>query len=496
MRRGFRPWARGLAGLASAGLLLLAGSLQTVDRSPWHDLPSAQPALADVATRLAHASPPSPDFVRAGFGRARLLVAPADPVPGDLSTAGPMSWPLAGYGQRRGQPAQGEHDPLWAKAVAFTVAGRTSVVVSADLLIVPREVAGDAAERIRARTGVGADAIYFGATHTHGGPGGWGEGRVAEAFAGPFIPGVREWLAGRLADAAISALTDLAPAEIGHGSFAAPEWVRHRLVGDAGRVDPEFSLLVVTLGSGEQAVIGSYAAHATVLPANIMHFHGDYPGAWQRSVEAGGIRLAVFLGGAMGSHAPRAPSSDWEGARAMGERLAQRTLETIPRLARTNRIAFGFETLPFDLPEPQVRLANNLRLRPWLARRLLPVRPDTRLQALRLGNAIWLSTPADTSGELALDLKTLGRLHGLDVAVTSFNGDYVGYVVPAHYYDLNTYETRTMSFFGPQLPMAFEHLLASLVRILAGSNGHPDPVVTPPPPAPTAPSRTLSDAGR
>lgn len=472
MRHGFRPWARGLAGLALAGLILLALSLplslQPVDRSPWEDLPSARPALADLEARLAQASSPTPDVLRAGFGRTRLLVAPDDPAPDALSNVGPLGWPLAGYGQRRGQPARGERDPLWAKAVAFAGGGRTGVVVSADLLIIPREIAENAAERIHARTGVAAKAVYFGATHTHGGPGGWGEGMVAEAFAGPFIPGVREWLAGRLADAAVAALTTLAPAELGHGSFAAPEWVRNRLVGEAGRVDPEFSLLVVTLGSGEQSVIGSYAAHATVLPASVMEFHGDYPASWQRSVEAGGIRLAVFLGGAMGSHAPRAPSSDWEGAREMGEHLARRTLETAASLPRTNRIVFGFETLPFELPDPQVRLADGVRLRPWLARRLLPVRPDTRLQALRLGDAVWLSTPADTSGELALDLKEVGRSLGLSVTVTSFNGDYVGYVVPVEYYGLNTYETRTMSFFGPQLPVAFERLLGGLLRVLAG----------------------------
>ena len=57
------------------------------------------------------------------------------------------------------------------------------------------------------------------------------------------------------------------------------------------------------------------------------------------------------------------------------------------------------------LPALQVRVSNGVRLRPWLARRLLPVQAVTFLQGLRLGDALWLSTPCDFSGELALTLK-------------------------------------------------------------------------------------------
>ncbi len=48
-------------------------------------------------------------------------------------------------------------------------------------------------------------------------------------------------------------------------------------------------------------------------------------------------------------------------------------------------------------------------LREWAARRLLPVRADTWLQYLRVGDAVWLSTPCDYSGEMALDLKEAAR---------------------------------------------------------------------------------------
>ena len=119
------------------------------------------------------------------------------------------------------------------------------------------------------------------------------------------------------------------------------------------------------------------------------------------------------------------------------------------------------------LPALQARVGNGVRLRPWLARRLLPVGPVTFLQGLRLGDALWLSTPCDFSGELALGVKATATEHRLAAAVTSFNGDYVGYVIPANYYTLDGYEPRTMSFFGPQLPECFMAVLGELTAMLA-----------------------------
>ena len=108
-----------------------------------------------------------------------------------------------------------------------------------------------------------------------------------------------------------------------------------------------------------------------------------------------------------------------------------------------------------------------------LAQRMLPVQPVTFLQGLRLGDALWLSTPCDFSGELALSLKAAATEHRLATVVTSFNGDYMGYVIPAKYYALDGYEPRTMSFFGPQLPECFMAVLGELTAALANRRSAP-----------------------
>ena len=140
--------------------------------------------------------------------------------------------------------------------------------------------------------------LYLSATHTHASIGGWGQGLVGEAFAGEFQPGARIWLADRIAAAVRDAVHDLKPASFGHGRFSAPEFIRNRLVGAVGKVDPEFS--------------------------------ADYPGSWQRAV------------------------------------------------------------------------------------------------------------------------------------ITSFNGDYIGYVISPRYYHMNGYEPRVMSFFGPCVPDYFDELIRTL----------------------------------
>jgi hypothetical protein len=452
-------------GLGVLGILGALLGLTGVDRAPFEGRPYAEWTRQRFSETATGGSIPTlVGEVRAGFGRVKLT--PTTGAAKDDPERGEFRWvPLAGYGSRQGKPATGVREDVWVKAVAFAVGGQTGVVVTADALIIPREVAEATMERLRGRLGLERRNVYFGATHTHCGLGGWGQGWVGEAFAGGYQPGVRVWMARQLAEAAVLAVTDLAPARVGRAAFGAPDFTRNRLVGDRGTIDSQFSLLDIRkIEGGGRAVIGSFAAHATVLSSDCLEFSGDYPGFWQRAVEGQGVTLAMFLAGAVGSHSPKPPAGGTEGAQRMGEALAERTGKALAEVSLTNRIAWSMTTLEVRLPELQARLTEGVRLRPWVARLILPVGHETRLQAWRLGDALWLSTPCDYSGELALELKSLAHTKALHAVVTSFNGDYVGYVVPSKYYGMSGYEPRVMSFFGPQLPDYFDALLKDLIR--------------------------------
>ena len=439
--------------------------LTRVDYRPYF----TQPYFTNTAARL-NASLSTNQLTRgplhAGFGLASLtprLNAPADdPVEGAFRAI-----PLSGYGQRQGKPATGVHDDLFVKTVALEVSNQLVILFGVDALIVPREVADGAATQLREELGLRREQLYFSATHTHCGIGGWAEGMVGEAFAGEFNPAARAWFIRQIVTAARDAIADLAPAALGHGAFNAPEFVRNRLVGRLGRVNPAFTFLIVEQQTGRTAIIGSYSAHATVLPASVSEFSGDYPGYWQRAVEEKTGAMALFLAGSVGSHGPVPGDKGFNGAERMGTELARQFLEQLASTPLTNQITFGLLGLPLDLPPIHLRLTAHLRVRPWLAAKLLPTTGDTYLQALRLDQSIWISTPCDFSGELALDLQNLLRTRDLQATITSFNGDYIGYVIPLKYYHLPGYEPRVMSFFGPNVPEYLLHFIRQISLHLA-----------------------------
>jgi neutral ceramidase len=460
VKKAFRIIARILVVIVALVAILLVLCLGAVDtrpyfREPYYAETTARLRVSAETNLLAHGE------LTAGFGRARLT--PAVNAPQDVPAEGKFrSLPLAGYGNRHGKPVQGTHDDLYVKAVALKVGDRLGVMIGADALIIPPEVAALAAQRLQKEAGLSRDQIYLSATHTHSSLGGWGEGFVAESFAGGFQPGVRVWFSDCIVAAVREAINDLQPAQFGHGRFAAPQFIRNRVVGELGRVDPEFSYAVVKQNNGKLGLLGAFGAHATVLPSGLMEFSADYPGCWQRAVEQQTGGPAVFLAGGVGSHAPVPGDKAFAGAERMGQALAKTLLEQLPRTPLTNIVTLGMLGLNVTMPPFNVRVTDGLRLRPWLAKRILPASGRSFLQVFRINDAVWVSTPCDFSGELALGIKDSFRGRGKDVTITSFNGDYVGYVIRPCYYHLDGYEPRVMSFFGPYVPDYFDDLIRKM----------------------------------
>lgn len=435
-------------GLAAAVIAAAFACLNTVDYTPYFRT-AYYKETREHFKEIAATNMVIRGELKAGFGHAKLTPQ--------------TKLPLAGYGDRHGKLAAGVHDDLFIKACALKVGDRLGIMFGVDALIVPREVSDAAAEQLGKEFHLTRNQLYFSATHTHCGIGGWGEGIVGEMFAGKFDPAARAWFIECVVQAARQALADLKPAEFGQGSFTAREYIRNRLVGDVGKVDPEFSYVLIKQ-NGRTNVLGSYSAHATVQSGRVMEFSADYPGCWQRAIEEATGAPAIFLAGAVGSQGPVAPSGNFEGADKMGRALAQKLLAEIPRANFTNSIAFEIFGLNVSMPSLNTRVTDSIRLRPWITRKLLPSSAgDSFVQGFRLNDSIWLSTPCDYSAELALGIKDHLRARGLSGVVTSFNGDYVGYVIPGRYYHMDGYEPRVMSFYGPYVP----DYLDELVRLVA-----------------------------
>ena len=83
---------------------------------------------------------------------------------------------------------------------------------------------------------------------------------------------------------------------------------------------------------------------------------------------------------------------------------------------------------------------------------------------------IWITTPSDFSGEYALQLKRSLRDYGFTANVTSFNGSYVGYIVPGRYFYLDEYEPKVMGWFGPNMGEYTMDMIRQITRTMTNAD--------------------------
>jgi len=107
-------------------------------------------------------------------------------------------------------------------------------------------------------------------------------------------------------------------------------------------------------------------------------------------------------------------------------------------------------SLKIELPPYHIRLTPRISLSSYLSRKLMPEPRNVYIQAVRIGNLIWITVPAELSGELALQIKNSLSSFGYDCMITSFNGSYIGYIIPGKYFYMDKYEPK-MGWFGPYL---------------------------------------------
>lgn len=453
------------AGILFLLIITLFLSLTRVDYSPYFEADyylKTQARLDSVTLELV----PSSGEVQVGFARESitpLLRAEED----NLITGAFKEVPLAGYGDRSGKPAEGIHDSVFVKAVALQVQDQLLVLVASDLLIVPPEVSAGVSKILEQRLGLKRSQLFFSATHTHSSVGAWSEGIVGESFAGEFNTQVVQWLVARFSQAIEKSIDNLQAGQLGVGSFDAADFVANRLVGEKGTKNPEFIFLVARQHTGRKAILGSFDAHATTLSGDNMLFSGDYPGYWQRKLESEGADMAIFFAGSVGSHKPVSSGEKFDKPKFIGEALADSVLKYEKGAFLSDSIALASVSLEIDLPEFHVRVTDGVRLIPAISRRLFPPIGKVYLQAARIGNLIWATTPCDFSGETAIVLKNAMHKKGYKALVTSFNGAYTGYIIPGKYYHLNEYESRIMSWFGPYMGPYTNDMLEQLMQAVS-----------------------------
>jgi neutral ceramidase len=358
--------------------------------------------------------------------------------------------PLAGFGERRGKSATGIHDSIFVKAVALKAGGKILVLLSADLLIMPPNII-DSVTTLLSREGLQRDQIYSSATHSHSSLGGWAYGLVGKQFAGKENKNVEKWLIKQINKAVLDAIADLHPAKIGAGSFNASPYTRNRLIRNQGIKNDEFNFIVIEQTGRKKGVIGSFSSHSTTLGVKNLQLSADYPGYWVRKIEEKSADFAMFCSGSVGSQSPVCPGSEFECAKYIGEGLADSLIKHLDEVRMNNKQKVSALSLKILLPEYHFRLTQKINLTTGLSNRLMELPKNVYIQGLRINNLVWIFTPGDFSGESAVQIKNSLMAKGFETIISSFNGSYVGYIIPGKYFNLNNYETKLMGWFGPTM---------------------------------------------
>ena len=385
----------------------------------------------------------------------------------EVDLIGPTPVNLAGHPGQMGQPYVGVATPCSARALTIARGDTVATVVGADLLLIDEPLA----RAVATRSGVNRSELFFTATHTHTGPGGWGAHPLERLVAGTFNPDEADHLADRIAEAIVQSRRLVKPAELAFVSVPCPGLQINRI--EPGRPTGDMlSAWIVRrrVGSGPGRVVATLAvfgAHATIAPTDPPRLDGDYPGAFATHlagrVDAG---IVLFAAGTVGDSAPARP-------RGIGPRRAAATYgaglaEALADVFASARFEADTELINLPLtvalasPRLPMGLAS-LRFSPLATWWVGPRR--THLHLLRLGPACLVGFPGDVASHLAGQLRA-----PISVVATSFDGDYKGYLVSRDtFLRRPCYETRWMSFFGPDFgEMLVELAQRGLDRVAVG----------------------------
>jgi neutral ceramidase len=217
--------------------------------------------------------------------------------------------PMYGYANRKCGPANGTHDPLFAKALVLQAGESRLAIVTLDLGSIvspnlPREVAAK----------LGIPVLLLAASHTHSAPAflPYGSSPSSDAAAAEYLAALEAKVFRAVQEAAQS----MFPARLGIGRGSIQLGYNRLLLRDDGRaralfnnlervpygpVDPEFVLLRVDDADGRsRALVVHYAVHPVVLGPTSCKYSADFPGVMQRNAEQNlqGTQVMFVQGGA------------------------------------------------------------------------------------------------------------------------------------------------------------------------------------------------------
>lgn len=403
-------------------------------------------------------------------GVAAIVITPREPIY------------LSGYASRA-HPSEGVVFDLKAKALVIQdQRGQRTLIVSTDLIGLPRSIADPVAARIGKDYDIARARILLNSSHTHTGP------LLANNLSLMFELGAHDrevvdrysrQLADQLVALAGAAIQDLAPAKLWFGNGQAHFAMNRRAptpagvkigVNPAGPTDPDVPVLTVTGMDGRlRAVLFGYACHNTTLTGEFYKISGDYAGFAQRAIESahpGAAAMFLMLCGGDQNPEPRGtlPLAEQHGATLAAE--VMRVMSGKMRPVRGNvRAAFQVVDLDFAYHTRETfasRLQDPNPVRVRHAQAMLRTYDEGHpmrhypypVQAIAFGKSL---TVLALGGEVVVDyvLRIKKEYGAKDILVAGYSNDTMSYIPSLRVLKEGGYEANeSMIYYGLPGPYA------------------------------------------
>ena len=313
----------------------------------------------------------------AGFGRASIMPE------GVVHLAG------GDAAKRRSTYAK---DTLYVTCVALRQEAQTILVYTMDLLTADSANAEDAKAAIVAATGIPEENILLNATHTH-----------ASVSIRSNWDGVQEYrkiFCAAMAQAALDAMADLAPAQVYYGDTMTERmtFVRHYKLSDgsyaganfgdfkrgqavahSSEADGQLQIVKFAREGKKDILMTTFGAHGTFASTADTYISADFPSPTREHIEANCDCLVAHFIAAAGDQVPSSRIKEEERFnrdqyREYGQCLGQHVLDALPSLKKLDNTPLKLLTQTVTYP------ANKEKLE------LLPFVDEVVAKAKELGN--------------------------------------------------------------------------------------------------------------
>ncbi|ERM82502.1 hypothetical protein P872_17915 [Rhodonellum psychrophilum GCM71 = DSM 17998] len=352
-------------------------------------------------------------------------------------------------------------DSSYVKTLVLGNGKKNVAILNYELLIVHPYLSKRIQAAIRSEN-LPIDFVYFTATHTHSGHGGYIPGLMGKLAFGGFDETIVSLLEQKTIVGIKSALATQDTAVLHYQMANADSLVANRFKPE-DPTDPFVRQLVFEKRNGQKGTFLTYSAHPTILSSKYMGLSGDYPFYFNKALEQNGYVFSLFAAGTVGSHRPVANGNQPEDVKQYALDLNKKLPNQSEKPKRINKAKILTACLPIELREVHYRLSDNIRLRPWIFNWAFG-ETNAHFDILVLGNTLLIGSSGEISGVFYDKWEKKAAELGLNLIITSFNGGYIGYITPDKYYQEKYHEVRDMNWFGPYNGAYFDEIIGALIE--------------------------------